>query len=194
MISVDQPLVFQYVDVLWVVFFVVWLVAASRVKRTERQESATSRIPYTILTTLAFVLLFVSQLGVGFLGLRFVTDSPVIEYAGLGIAIAGVVFAFWARAIIGQNWSSAVTVKQNHELIHRGPYRFVRHPIYTGLLTMIMGTAIVIGEARGLLALLIAFAGFRMKSRIEEQFMTEQFGVRYSDYKHRVKALVPFIY
>ena len=188
------PFLLQYVDVVWVVFFLVWLIAASRVKRTERKESAATRIPYTILTTLVFVLLFVSQTGVGFLGMRFVTDSASVEYAGLILTIAGALFAFWARAIIGQNWSSAVTVKQDHELIRRGPYRFVRHPIYTGMLAMILGTAIVAGELRCLLALLCAFAGFRIKSLIEEQFMTEQFGDRYSDYKHRVKALIPFIY
>ncbi len=184
----------QYVYAVWVVFFIVWLIASGRVKRTERQQSFPKQIPYILLNALGFWLLFIPQLRVGFLAARFVQYSPAIQYAGFAVTVAGAAFAFWARAIIGRNWSSTVTVKQDHELILRGPYQFVRHPIYTGMLTMILGTAIAIGEVRGLLALLSAFAGFRLKSLTEERFMTEQFGEQYTAYKRRVKALIPFIY
>jgi len=178
----------------WILFYAYWWIASGRVKRTERRESAASRISYMIVTIAAFMLLFVSRARVGFLGWRFIALSLAIEYAGLGVTVAGALFAVWARLIIGRNWSSAVTIKQDHELIRQGPYAFLRHPIYSGILLMVLGTAITIGEVRGLIAFALAFLGFRMKSLVEERFMAEQFGGQYADYQRHVKALIPFLY
>jgi protein-S-isoprenylcysteine O-methyltransferase Ste14 len=89
--------------------------------------------------------------------------------------------------------SGRVTIKEQHELIQNGPYAIVRHPIYSGFLLAILGTAIVHGELRGLLALPVAVVGWTLKLRLEESFMAQQFGTAYLDYKRRVKALVPFV-
>jgi protein-S-isoprenylcysteine O-methyltransferase len=140
------------------------------------------------------LLLFTRKLSVGFLGWRFVRESSFIEYAGFAITVAGALLAVWARVYIGRNWSSNVTIKQNHELIQGGPYALVRHPIYSGLLLATLGTAITIGEVRGLIALPLSFAGWQMKSMVEERFMREQFGRQYVDYERRVRALIPFVY
>ena len=78
---------------------------------------------------------------------------------------AGLAFAVWARVYLGRNWSGTVTVKQDHELIRSGPYGFVRHPIYTGLLLAMLGTAIAIGEWRGLVAFALFTIGFLLKLR-----------------------------
>lgn len=183
-----------YVYVAWIFFYAYWLIASSQVKRNRRAESPATRIPYTILILLAYFLLFDPQLSLGFLADRFIARSPEAELGGLAVTIAGACFAVWARLTIGRNWSSNVTIKQDHELIQRGPYTFVRHPIYTGILTMTLGTAIAIGEIRCLIGLIVAFVSFRIKSRIEERFMTEQFGEKYDAYKAQVKALIPFVY
>lgn len=84
-------------------------------------------------------------------------------------------------------------IKEEHELIQTGPYSIVRHPIYSGFLLAILGTALVQGEFRSLLALPVAVLGWALKLRLEESFMAQQFGNAYLDYKRRVKALVPFV-
>ena len=142
----------------------------------------------------AYLLLFDPQTAVGFLDWRFVSRAYSATWTGIGLTLAGLLFACWARIFIGRNWSSAVTVKQNHELIRTGPYGIVRHPIYTGLLLAMLGTAIVISEVRGLIALALATISFWLKLQVEEQFMTGQFGAEYTAYKRDVKALVPFIW
>lgn len=93
--------------------------------------------------------------------------------------------------MLGANWSVAVQLKHEHELIERGPYRWMRHPIYSGLLLAFLGTAVLIGELRGLVALVIVAASFWYKLRLEEKWLGEQFGAAYVDYVRRVKALVP---
>jgi protein-S-isoprenylcysteine O-methyltransferase Ste14 len=98
----------------------------------------------------------------------------------------------WARVHLGRNWSGNVTVKEGHELIHTGPYRYVRHPIYTGILTGAIGTAICSGTLRAALGLTVLAAAFIVKLRAEERFMRETFPGQYQKYCEEVPALVPF--
>jgi protein-S-isoprenylcysteine O-methyltransferase Ste14 len=95
--------------------------------------------------------------------------------------------------ILGRNWSGVVQLKQDHELIVRGPYSIVRHPIYTGLLLAFLGSALAIGEWRGLLATTIVAGSFWRKLRLEERWLCELFGEQYRAYMQRVKALVPCV-
>ena len=117
----------------------------------------------------------------------------MIWWTGFAVTVAGAAFAIWARLLLGANWSATVTVKQNHELKRTGPYAIVRHPIYSGFLLAMLGTAIAYGEIRGLIALLIALIAWRVKSLIEERFMMDQFGEQYVQYKREVRALIPFV-
>lgn len=109
------------------------------------------------------------------------------------MALCGLVLALWARKTLGGNWSSRVVIKEGHELVQRGPYAYVRHPIYSGLLLMIL--ALVINNGR--LALVMAFAiivfGLYFKARQEEKLLTEHFPEAYPKYKAKVKALIPFV-
>jgi protein-S-isoprenylcysteine O-methyltransferase Ste14 len=123
----------------------------------------------------------------------FVPSSLWIAWLGLIMTFAGLLFACWARAILGRNWSGVVQLKEDHELIERGPYRFVRHPIYSGLLLAFLGTALMIGEWRALLAVVIVGVSFWRKLRLEERWLGEYFGGAYADYMRRVKALVPWV-
>jgi protein-S-isoprenylcysteine O-methyltransferase Ste14 len=108
------------------------------------------------------------------------------------LALVGLSLAIWARVTLGGNWSARVTLKENHELIQRGPYRLVRHPIYSGLLLMILGTAVLAGRVGGFIALAFCFCGFWVKLRQEERLLAQHLS-GYSEYMRRTKALVPFI-
>ena len=103
----------------------------------------------------------------------------------------GIAFAIWARFYIGQNWSSAVTIKVDHQLIRTGPYAWVRHPIYSGLILAMIGTAIARREPRGFVSVVLLWLGFLIKSRMEEKFMRKTFGPDYEDYSKSTGALVP---
>ena len=112
---------------------------------------------------------------------------------GAALTLAGVAFAIWARMTIAGNWSSDVTLKRDHELVVAGPYRWVRHPIYTGILLASLGTALAVGEWRGLIAVIFAGAAYWRKLGIEEAVMRRQFGEAYARYAGRVRALIPFV-
>jgi protein-S-isoprenylcysteine O-methyltransferase Ste14 len=94
---------------------------------------------------------------------------------------------------LGSNWSYAVTIKQGHELITTGPYAVVRHPIYTGMLAGLLGTAIALSQMRGFIAFVLFFLMFWLKLRKEEQWMRSQFGETYATYAHQTAALVPYL-
>ena len=190
--------IFRYVEWIWCAVGIVWLGAALDSKRTARRWAASSTLLHIAIMAAAFVLLFPSlvsraRLQHGPLGWRFVPDSPAIAWAGLALTAVGCAFAIWARLLLGRNWSSGVTVKQDHQLIRRGPYAIVRHPIYSGFLLGMLGTALALGEWRGLAGLALACLGWGIKSRLEERFMAAQFGAGYAEYQREVKALIPFV-
>jgi protein-S-isoprenylcysteine O-methyltransferase Ste14 len=182
--------------VLWLAWLVYWLVAARNVKATRRREPYASRIGHVVLTVLAAALLaFRHQQPVwlSWLDVRFLPQTTVVYWLGLMTVLVGLSFAVWARVHLGRNWSGRVTVKEDHELIRTGPYAIVRHPIYTGMLCAILGTAIAFGEWRGLIAFGILAASLMLKLRMEERFMSETFGEQYARYRTEVPALIPFI-
>lgn len=109
------------------------------------------------------------------------------------LCVAGLAFAIWARVVIGRNWSGAVTLKEDHQLVERGPYRLVRHPIYTGILSMCVATAIVLGHLAGSIGVAIVFVSFWIKLIREEKVMLNRFPDKYAAYRQRVKRLIPFV-
>jgi protein-S-isoprenylcysteine O-methyltransferase Ste14 len=112
---------------------------------------------------------------------------------GAALTFAGLAFSIWARFVIAGNWSSYVELKRDHELIVEGPYRWVRHPIYTGLLLAFAGSAWAVGEWRGVLAVAIVAASFWRKLKLEEAIIRLEFGEAYDRYAARTPALVPFV-
>jgi protein-S-isoprenylcysteine O-methyltransferase Ste14 len=177
--------------VLWLSWLGYWIAAARNVKATRRREPYASRLGQVVLILLGAALLAVHPLEG--LGARFLPDAPAFYWIGLLMAVAGLGFAVWARLHLGNNWSARVTVKENHELIRSGPYAIVRHPIYTGLLFAILGTAISFGEWRGLVAFAFLTVSLLLKLRTEERFMTETFPDQYPRYRAEVSALIPFV-
>jgi protein-S-isoprenylcysteine O-methyltransferase Ste14 len=179
---------------IWLAFALCWLWYARQVKAVQRRESRGLRFAkYWLPLIVAGALLGPGEwYGSGDAGLklRWLPESDGLRALGCALALAGVVLAVRARQVLGENWSVAVQLKQDHELIERGPYRWVRHPIYSGLLLAFLGTAVLVGELRGLLALAIVAVSLWFKLRLEERWLGEQFGAAYADYRRRVKALV----
>jgi protein-S-isoprenylcysteine O-methyltransferase Ste14 len=182
---------------IWLAFALCWLWYARQVKAVQRRESRGLRFAkYWLPLIAAGALLGPGHWygsGDGWLKLQWLPERDWLQALGCALALAGVALAVRARQVLGENWSVAVQLKRGHELIERGPYRWVRHPIYSGLLLAFLGTAVLVGELRGLLALAIVAVSFWFKLRLEERWLGEQFGAAYADYKTRVKALVPGI-
>lgn len=181
-------------DYLWLALGVVWLIGALAAKRTERTQSSSSRAQHLALEASAFFLVLGRIQWPAWLRWRFLPEqSMAVRWIGLALTATGIGFAIAARLWIGSNWSGRVTIKDQHQLIQRGPYALVRHPIYSGFLLALLGTAIFHGELRGLIGFALAALGWVLKLRTEEAFLAQQFGDAYSDYKRKVKALVPFV-
>src|SRR5262245_35091312 len=180
---------------MWFGWLACWGLFSLNVKTTTRRESPVSRLSYVVPLVLAGVLLAVPALDIPLLGGRFLPASAARVWGAIGIVItlSGLLFTVWARIHLGRNWSGTVTIKEGHELITSGPYRFVRHPIYTGLLLAFTGQAIAVGQWRGVLAVALAMFTYWRKLRIEERWMREHFGSAYEAYSQRVSALIPYI-
>jgi len=183
----------QAVTFPWLVLAVFWAITALGAKKLLRRESGASRLYHLFFMSAVFALLFSHDARIGQLGLRVVPTSPEAAYIGLVLTSLGAAFAVWARSTLGGNWSATVAVKENHSFVQRGPYRLVRHPIYAGVLLAMLGTAVVYGEAGCFFAVVLAFVGWWLKARMEEEFMAQQFGEDYRRYQRNVKQLIPFV-
>lgn len=180
---------------MWLLWLAYWGISALHVKRAVRVESGLSRFGKYMLPLMVAVLLLqnIRAFHGTFLDERFVPEKWWVVWLGFLLTVAGLAFSCWARVALGRNWSGVVQLKQDHELIVRGPYSLVRHPIYTGLLLAFFGTALAIGLWRALLATVIVGFSFWRKLRLEERWLCELFGQQYRDYMQRVKALVPWV-
>jgi protein-S-isoprenylcysteine O-methyltransferase Ste14 len=181
------------IEYLWIVIGIVWLLSAPFAKGARQSQSLASLAGHSLFAVAGFVLVFHHGPGFGILGFRLLPDTAPVAQIGLVLALAGTILTLWARLSLGANLSAQVEIKNDHRLIRRGPYGFVRHPIYAGLLLALLGTAVAGGELRCLLGLLLAGIGFWQKSRLEEQFLMRQFGRDYETYRADVRALIPYI-
>lgn len=145
---------------LWIAFFVLWMAAALRTKRAAERVGFSRALAYRIPVALAYYCMFGPEIDIPRFQHRFLPRTPQLAIAGIVITLVGIAFAVWARGYLGSNWSSAPMIKQQHQLIRSGPYRFVRHPIYTGLITAMAGTALANGKIWGALAVVFVWFGF----------------------------------
>jgi protein-S-isoprenylcysteine O-methyltransferase Ste14 len=172
------------IGVVWVVFWVYWLLSAFAAKHGS--WSLRTRPPALIIIILGFVL--IRTIGVGSLAV----DSLALEVVGVIVFLSGLGLAVWARIYLGRNWGMPMTEKDEPELVTTGPYRLVRHPIYSGILLAVFGTSLATN-----LSLLIA-AGvigiyFIYSAKVEEKIMTSSFPNNYPSYRMRTKMLIPFV-
>jgi protein-S-isoprenylcysteine O-methyltransferase len=176
---------------LWITFFVFWMAAALFTKRSVERISLGRALHYGIPVVLGYYLMFSLHFNLLWLQHRLFRRTETLGLVAIFLTAGGMAVAFWARAYLGRNWSSAPTIKERHELIRGGPYRFVRHPIYTGLLLAMVGTFLANGRVRGALGVLLVWYAWTIKSRMEEEFMVRTFGAEYVDYRRTTGALIP---
>ena len=180
--------------VLWVIWLVIWIGAAFFVKRTQRKEPLGTVLYERIPVMVGMVMLVRPQwLPVSLTG-RLVAEGSGLALGALGLVIAGMLFAYWARVHLGRNWSGEVIVKVGHTLITSGPYRWVRHPIYGGMTLALVGTALAIGAPYGFIALALILFGFLVRVRLEEALMRDTFPGEYDRYSRHTARLIPGVY
>jgi protein-S-isoprenylcysteine O-methyltransferase Ste14 len=184
-------LIWNLIPLTWFAWGLYWVISARNAKPTMRRESLASRGSHVLPLLVGISLVALPHLPSPMFATRILPRTFATYGIGVAIIFLGLAFAVWARRHIGRNWSGTVTLKENHVLIRTGPYAWVRHPIYTGLLTAVLGTAIARGELRGVWALALCTIGFVIKLRIEERWMREAFGSEYARYSAEVPALVP---
>jgi protein-S-isoprenylcysteine O-methyltransferase Ste14 len=175
---------------LWIGFMVYWSVAAGHTVPTKSRESRASRRVHEQLINAALLLVFIPIPG---LDRRILPAGWWVVAIGITIHLASFLLAVSARRHLGRFWSGEITQKVAHELIRSGPYRFVRHPIYTAILGMFVGTAIVSGDLHAFVAVAVCAFAYWRKIRLEEKNLTELFGATYDDYRRRTRALVPWV-
>ena len=180
------------VPLLWLAWWAYWQGAARGVKRVRRRESVASRLGHILPLVIGGLLIALPTLP-GWLGRRCLPHGWILYGTGVGVVAVGLGFSIWARRVLGRNWSGTVTLKEDHELIQSGPYRWIRHPIYTGILLGFVGSAIARDEWRGVLAVLIVGVALWRKLQLEERWMQELFGAQYDEYRRHTWALVPWV-
>ncbi len=155
-----------------------WVVSAWRAKRnaTQTGEPHAYRILRLAVLATTFVLLLSTWLRIGLLGRRFVPANATVQYIGVALTACGIALMTWGRHHLGQYWSDKVELKVDHQLIRSGPYAYIRHPIYSGVLLGVAGTAMVVGESRGVLAFGILVVNYIVKAKREERILAEKFG------------------
>lgn len=180
------------IPTLWWAWLAYWIAASWGTKPVLRAESVGSRLSHMLPLGLGIALLVSPQFAGPWLAQRILPAAPWSFWLGAALVASGIALSVWARVHLAGNWSGTVTLKQDHSLTRDGPYRFVRHPIYTGILTGVLGSAIAEGDGRGMLALALIAAAFLHKIAIEERFLTAQFGDAYARYRAEVPALLPW--
>jgi protein-S-isoprenylcysteine O-methyltransferase Ste14 len=175
----------------WIAWLVYWVVMAFTTKRTVERRGF---MEYRVAGGVAFVVMAAAGrlLDVSPRSQVWQT-TPVLEVVTCCMVAGGVAFTVWARVVLGRNWSAEVTFKQDHELIESGPYALVRHPIYTGLILMGLGTAVDYGRVIGFALVVTVCSALWWKVRMEEQVMSTHFPDAYADYRRRVRAVIPFV-
>jgi len=193
------PLIF------WGILWVYWFISAFHANksksiwngRTAWLRAFGIRLVIFIIVIFAIASGHAGTLGATFSSLfnRSLTSSAdAVFFAVVGVILCaiGIVFAVWARVYLGKNWGMPMTLREKPELVTSGPYQFVRHPIYSGFLLAMFGTALVDG-AIWLLILILAGIYFIYSAKVEEKMMLEEFPDQYPGYMKRTKMLVPFV-
>jgi protein-S-isoprenylcysteine O-methyltransferase Ste14 len=182
------------VPLCWIIFILDWSVSSLFVKK-----SLTKRGPWWIIWRVVialFVILFVHYNRSGALSFFRFSFQSFFSFLipGSVLTLIGLFGAVWARFHLGRNWSGYVTYKEDQTLITTGPYRFVRHPIYTSMILMFIGTILYYGSLFVSIFLIILTIDFVLRTKKEEEIMTRLFGEKYTDYMKRTKRLIPLIY
>jgi protein-S-isoprenylcysteine O-methyltransferase Ste14 len=191
----------------WAIFIVYWFIRAFDVKQTQKTTLKLGRYRF-ILIGIVVIFIIVGRLTnfhpfgchtdilgchIGLLKLNGTKSLP-LQVLSVMFSITGLLIAIIARNTIAGNWSSSIDLKQDHELVTSGIYGYMRHPIYSGVFLMDLGSVVFFQNIELLIISLIVVSFFIYKARLEEKFMTQNFPDSYPDYTKKVKGFIPFIY
>lgn len=182
---------FQISSKIWFAWCILWLLMAAWSKPSKRREFPWQRLEHVIPMLIGFFLIYNHNASWSFLSNRIIPQNEGMTVAGLLLTAGGLIFAVWARIALGANWSGTVTIKSGHNLIRRGPYKWIRHPIYTGILLSFVGTVLLQGEVRSFLAFLMVLLALYRKAKREEKFLSEEFGEGFADHAKHTGMFLP---
>jgi protein-S-isoprenylcysteine O-methyltransferase Ste14 len=182
---------FQVSSKIWFAWCILWLLMASWSKPSKRREFPWQRLEHVIPMLIGFLLIYNHNFAWSWLAERIVPQNSFVAATGLALTASGLIFAVWARIALGSNWSGTVTIKTGHNLIRRGPYRWIRHPIYTGLLGSMMGTVMLQGEVRAFLGFALVLLALYRKAKREERFLSEEFGEGFVEHTKHTGMFLP---
>jgi protein-S-isoprenylcysteine O-methyltransferase Ste14 len=181
----------RLIGYIWAVFGIYWVAAGLKGQAAQTQEAPYYRLTRLGILAFTFALLFSQRTAIGILGHRFVFESRVLSYLAFSLALIGLAVAIWARVHLGQYWSDKVVLKVDHQLIRSGPYAYMRHPIYSGVLLGVAGTALLLGEWRGVLAFAILLCNYVIKARREEAILAARFEGQFQQHIKSTGFLFP---
>ena len=182
---------FHSAEEVWTIWALWWLAMAFFSKSTKRRESIGQRIEHLVPAMLGFALVFRGGFGGTWLARPVASANPLLLWLCVMMTILGLLFAVWARLILGSNWSGTVTIKTDHQLIRRGPYRWIRHPIYTGMLAALLATAMIQGRLGGMVGFAFVLLALYRKARREESFLSQEFGEGFSEHRQQTGMFLP---
>jgi protein-S-isoprenylcysteine O-methyltransferase Ste14 len=183
-----QPLWVSFA--IYAAFSIYWTIAASNSAPTKSAEPVWSTALHQSMLTAALFLLFLRIPG---LTGRWLPLTPVAAPCGIALEAAAAMLGVWARLHLGKNWSAAITAKVGHQLIRTGPYRLLRHPIYTAMFGIYTGIAIASGEWHAAAGVALLTVAYWRKIRLEEQNLERVFGAEYQDFRTHSWALIPWV-
>jgi protein-S-isoprenylcysteine O-methyltransferase Ste14 len=187
--GMTQEVVPRVIPLLWLTLLVVWLFGAARAKRTIVRRAWTREIGVRLVVIVLVAIALRNQNKPGAL---IAVRGPVMVWIGFVTTVCGIGLAILARWYLGRNWGMPGSRKENPDLITTGPYRVIRHPIYSGILLALAGTAMA-DNLIWAIPLVIFVPYFLYNARREERIMLELFPAQYPAYKKRTKMLVPFV-
>ena len=171
----------------WLAFWIYWLAAAVGVKSG---HAGWTRFAGFRVGIILVVLLLVRA---GVFKDHTVISDPWLQGIGLAVFVLGLALAIWARVYLGRNWGMPMSQKADPELVTTGPYRSIRHPIYSGIILAMIGTTIAV-SLYWLVGVVLIGACFTYSATAEERFMASRFPETYPGYKRSTKMLIPFVF
>ena len=177
---------------LFIAFSIYWGIASRNRAPTKSSESRGSTIFHQVFTNAAYVVLFWP-----IPGLKGWFEPPQLYWLvilGIIIEALSILLAVWARHHLGRNWSASVRIGEGHKLVRTGPYRFLRHPIYTGVLGMVLGIALASGQYHALIALCMLVVAYIRKTGLEDGILQKEFGTEYDEYRKHTWGLIPLVF
>ncbi len=177
------------IDIFWFIIIAYWIVSAIGVKKNIRTDGWRRNAGIRILFVIVIIVLLPFNSFWHVIGYH---SSAGVQLIGVILCGAGIAFAIWARWHLVRNWSGTPSIKEGHELVTSGPYRFVRHPIYTGILLALFGSALT-GGGVWLVVFLMFGVNVLYRLPVEERYMLQLFPDAYPEYKKKTKAIIPFM-